>query len=224
MLTLLTDDAHNYLHAVAPNPKPFLLSLTSIFALLAPQARFVLPGSVGQDRPLPNFIRCLEGDGLTMESFIVLLGQLSRRSAVNGCPSAFNSLKGFEEYWWDVRSKSSAVGPMAIKIIRSSGVLGSKEGDVIDTFYCNLLDNPWIKEFCERSRKAMNTLSDVSLPLFNRIFMSDTQSPTYLKAIHLRLQFLQVYAFENPPQYFSAETLSLQTPYFVNTCLLQGLH
>ncbi|OQE41767.1 hypothetical protein PENCOP_c004G03149 [Penicillium coprophilum] len=214
MLTLLTDDAQNYLHAVAPNPKPFLLSLTSIFALLAPQARFVLLGSVGQDRPLPNFIRGLEGNGMTLESFIVLLGRLSRRSAINGCPSTFNSLEEFEEYWWDVRSKNSAVGPMAIKIIQSSGVLGSKEGDVIDTFYCNLLDNPEIKRFCERSRKAMHTLSDVSLPLFNRIFMSDTQSPTYLKAIHLRLQFLQVYAFENPPQYFSTETLSLQTPLF----------
>lgn len=59
ILTLLTDDAHSYLNALAPNPKPFLLSVTSILALLAPQARFVLLGSVGQDRPLPNFIEVL---------------------------------------------------------------------------------------------------------------------------------------------------------------------
>lgn len=126
----------------------------------------------------------------------------------------FNNLEEYQEYWWDVRTANSTVGPMAIKIIKNSAVLGSTEGSTIDAFYHSLLSDPEIKKFCEDSRKAMHTLSDVSLPLFNKIFMSDTQSPTYLKAIHLRLQFLQVYAFENPPQYFCAETLSLQTPLF----------
>lgn len=214
MLTLLMDDTHNYIHAVAPNPKPFLSSLTSIFALLAPQARFVLQGSTGQDRPLPNFIRGLESNGLTMKSFIVLLGRLSRRPATNDCPSAFSNLEEFEEYWLNLRISNSAVGPMAVEVVQNSGILGSKEGDAIDAFYYELLDNPEIKTFCESSRKAMETLSTASLPLFNRIFMSDAQSSTYLKAIHLRLQFLQVYAFENPPQYSSAEALHSQTPLF----------
>lgn len=214
MLTLLTDDTHNYLQAIAPNPKPFLLSLTSIFALLAPQARFVLLGSAGQDRPLPNFIRGLENNGMTMESFIVLLGRLSRRPVTDNFPSTFSTLEEFEEYWWNVRISNAAVGPMAVDIVQKSGILGSKEGDAIDAFYCDLLDNPEIKRFCEHSRKAMNTLNAASLPLFNRIFMSDSQSPIYLKAIHSRLQFLQVYAFENPPQYSSAETLHSQTPLF----------
>ncbi len=57
----------------------------------------------------------------------------------------------------------------------------------------------------------MQALDAAFLPLFNRIIVSDAQSPTYLKAVHLRLQFLQVYAFENPPQYLSAETLHSQT-------------
>ncbi|KAL4893572.1 hypothetical protein BDV59DRAFT_207683 [Aspergillus ambiguus] len=214
MLTLLIDDTHSYLHAVAPNPKPFLLSLASIFAVLAPQARFVLLGSTGQDWPLPNFIRGLERNDMTIESFIVLLGRLSERPATNGCPSAFSNLEEFEEHWWNVRINNSAVGPMAVKIIQNSGILGSKEGDPIDVFYYDLLGNPEIKKFCELSRKAMATLNATSLPLFNRIFMSDTQSSTYLRAIHLRLQFLQVYAFENPPQYSSWETLHSQTPLF----------
>lgn len=214
MLTLLTDDADNYLHAVAPNPKPFFASITGIFTLLAPQARFVLPGSVGQERPLPNFVTGLEGKGMTMDSFIVKLGQLSRQSVINDCSSAFDSLGEFEEHLGHVRRSNSAVGPMAVEIIQNSGVLGSTKGDAIDAVYCNLLDNPQIKEFCEHSRKAMHTLSDASLPLFDRIFMSDSQSPLYLKAIHLRLQFLQVYAFENPPQYLNMEILSLQTPLF----------
>ncbi|PLB54892.1 hypothetical protein P170DRAFT_460887 [Aspergillus steynii IBT 23096] len=214
LLTLLTDDTHNYLHVVAPNPKPFLFSLTSIFACLAPQARFLLLASVGQDRPLPNFIRGLESKGLTLESFIVLLGRLSRRTATIDCPSTFSNLDEFEEHWWNVRINNSAVGSMAVRIVQDSGILGSKEGDAINAFYCDLLLNPEIQEFCELSRKAMDTLSAASLPLFNKIFMSDTQSSTYLRAIHLRLQFLQVYAFENPPQYSSAETLHSQTPLF----------
>ena len=214
MLALLTDETHTYLHSVAPNLKPFLLSVTSILALLAPQARFVLPGSVGQDRPLPNFIRGLESNGLTMESFITLLGRLSRSTSNHVCPSTFTTLEEYEEYWSDVRTRNSAVGPMAVKIIKSSGIMGSTEGNAIDAFYKNLLGNPEIQMFCENSRKAMHTLSDVSLPLFNEILTSDPQSATYLKAIHLRLQFLQVYAFENPPQYFNAETLCLQTPLF----------
>ncbi|CAI7637487.1 unnamed protein product [Penicillium bialowiezense] len=214
MLTLLTDDTHDYLHAAAPNPKPLLLSVTSILAHLAPQARFVLSGSVGQDRPLPNFIRGLEGNGLTIETFIHLLSRQTRYTPNHICPSTFNTLEEYEEYWWDVRTSNSAVGPMAMEIIKSSGIMGSTEGNAIDTFYHNLLSNPEIKSFCEVSRKAMHTLSETSLPLFNKIFMSNTQSPKYLKAIHLRLQFLQVYAFENPPQYFNAETLRLQTPLF----------
>lgn len=176
MLNLLTDDAHSYLHAVAPNPKPFLLSVTSILALLAPQARFVLLGSVGQDRPLPNFISGLEGNGLTIESSIALLGRLSRRGVSNVCPSTFKNLEEYQEYWRDVWTTNSAVGPMAIKIIKSSGVMGSTEGSAIDAFYHNLLSNSEIKKFCEVSKKTMHTLSDVSLPLFNKIFMSDTLS------------------------------------------------
>lgn len=214
MLALLTDETHTYLHSVALNPKPFLLSVTSILALLAPQARFVLPGSVGQDRPLPNFVKGLESNGLSMESFITLLGRLSRSTPNHVCPSKFTTLEEYEEYWWDVRTSNSAMGPMAIEIIKSSGIMGSTEGNAIDSFYNHLLSNPEIQRFCEDSRNAMQTLSDVSLPLFNKILMSDPQPPTYLKAIHLRLQFLQIYAFENPPQYFNSETLSLQTPLF----------
>ncbi|KAJ5100414.1 hypothetical protein N7456_006466 [Penicillium angulare] len=214
MLSLLTDDPLNYLHAIAPNPKSFVVPLTKILAILAPQARFLLVGPVGQCRPLPNFVNGLESRKLSMESFIVMLGQKSRRAAINVCPSKFNNLEEFEEYWWDVRSRNFAVGPMAMEIVQNSGVLGSKDGGIIDKFYDHLLSNSDIQRFCDLSRDEMNTLSSASLPLFNQIFMSDPQSPTYLKAIHLRLQFLQVYAFENPPQYFSAETLQLQTPLF----------
>ncbi|KAL4960734.1 Zn(II)2Cys6 transcription factor [Aspergillus stella-maris] len=216
MLTLLMDETHNYLHAVAPNPKPFLLSLTSIFALLAPQARFVLFGRVGQDRPLPNFIRGLEGNGLTMESFIVMLGQLSGRPRIRSCPATFTNLDEFQECWSALRRRNSAVGPMAVRILQESGALGTIEGDAIDATYYNLLDNPEIKEFCERLREEMAALDKTSRPLFEEIFMSDSQgqSPIYLRALHLRLQFLQVYAFENPPQYVSAEALHRQTPLF----------
>ncbi|KAJ6021289.1 hypothetical protein N7540_006793 [Penicillium herquei] len=213
MLTLLTDKtAHHHLYALAPDPKPPLLLVAGILTHLAPQARFILHSTAGQDRPLPNFTRSLKNNDLSMESFVVLVGQLPRRSTTSDrVPSVFKNLEEFEEHWTDIRRRNSAVVSMGAKIVESSGVLGSKEEDVINNFYHDLLENPEIKTFCETSRKAMQDLDAAFLPLFNRIIVTDAQSPTYLKAVHLRLQFLQVYAFENPPQYFSAEALHSQT-------------
>lgn len=216
MLTLVTDEnAPQLLHALAPDPNPLLLSVVGILICLAPQARFLLHGTAGQDRPLPHFTRGLKNNDLSMESFMILLGQLPRRSATSDeIPSTFRNLEEFEEHWTSLRRRNLAVGSMGTKIVQSSGVLGSKEEDVIDNFYHHLLEDPEINRFCETSRQAMQAVDAAFLPLFNRIVMSGSDSPTFLKAVHLRLQFLQVYAFENPPQYLSAETLHAQTPLF----------
>jgi hypothetical protein len=64
---------------------------------------------------------------------------------------------------------------------------GSKNKDIFDSFYPDLLGSPRVREFYEGSRKVMEVLDVAFLPLFNKIMMSDTESLIYLRAIHLRL-------------------------------------
>ncbi|KAH9989884.1 hypothetical protein F4779DRAFT_259484 [Xylariaceae sp. FL0662B] len=216
LVTLLADgDASYDIGIFAPNPRPLLGAVADIFTHLAAQARTVLPGKVGRGRPLPNFAKQLRDKKLTMESFMVLLSQLPRSSTdIDRIPDVFNSLDEYEEYWIAAERRKTALGPIMMEIIATSGVFGSNAEVVIDNFYLNVLGHPRIIEFCERSRKTMQALDAAFLPLFNRIIMSNPGSPAYLRAIHLRLQYLGVYIFENPPQYLDVETIQSQTPFF----------
>jgi len=217
LLTLTTDqDAHDHVVKFAPNPKPVVGSVADVFTSLAPQARAVLRGRFGQSPPpLPNLMKGLKDRKQTLESFMVLLSQLPRSSPMSdGIPVAFSSLDEFEQFWIPFQRKQTAIGLIMQELIQVSKASGSKTKDILDNFYSDILGSPRIKEFCEGSRKVMEALDAAFLPLFNRIMMSDTESPVYLRAIHLRLQHLGLFIFEDPPAFLDMEMLQSRTPLF----------
>lgn len=100
-----------------------------------------------------------------------------------------------------------------LEIMQVSRTSQSKDKD-LESFYFDLLGSPRIREFCEGSRKVLEALNAGYLPLFNRIMMSNPDSPIYLRAIHVRLQCLAVYIFEDPPTFLDMELLQSRTPLF----------
>lgn len=216
LLYLLTDeDTDRLVDSLAPNPKPLLAAVADTFAPLATQARSVLSGRVGGDRPLPNLAKGLRDKKQTMESFMVLLSQLSRPSAAgDSIPAVFGSLDEFEECWAAIRHRQTSMASMLTDIMKSSGTMNAKDVDAIENFYRDILGSPQVQDYCENSRKVMQDLDAALLPLFNSIIMSDADSPTYLRAIHLRLQYLGVSLFEDPPMFLDVETVHARTPLF----------
>ncbi|KAE9373088.1 hypothetical protein N431DRAFT_438461 [Stipitochalara longipes BDJ] len=214
LLTLTTDQgADDRLVKFAPNPKPVIGSVADVFTYLAPQARVVLPGRLGKSPPpLPNLMKGLKDKKRTMESFLVLLSQLPRSSPTpDNIPVVFSSLDEFEQYWVPFQRKQIAIALIMQELIQASKASGTKDKD-IDSF--DLLGSSRVREFCEGSRKEMEALHAAFLPLFNRIMMSDIESPIYLRAIHLRLQHLGLYIFEDPPAFLDMELLKSLTPLF----------
>lgn len=114
LLLILTtdDDAHNNLAKFAPNPKPVLGSVADVFTYLAPQARAVLRGRLGQSPPpLPNLMKGLKDKKQTMESFLVLLSQLPESSStLDSIPANFTSLDEFEHFWTSFQRRQIAIG------------------------------------------------------------------------------------------------------------------
>lgn len=212
---LATTDGDRCLHTLAPNPKPLLSSVAEIFSILAPQARLVLRGRIGDSKPLPNFTRRLEEANQTLESFIVLLGQLPRPSAdLQRIPASFTTLDEFQDYWAATYWKQTSIGPVLIEIIRDSDLTDSIDEQDIENFFARFIADDRIIEFYEGTRTALRALDAAFLPLFNKIMLSDSRSPEYIKAIHLRLQYLGTYVLDNTPQYLHIDTLQAQTPLF----------
>ena len=216
LFTLLTDgDVDRNLGDLAPNPKPLIAAVAGIFNHLAQQGRTVLRNRFDDGPPLQGLAKRLSRKKHTMESFFGLLSQLSCSSAdIDRIPAAFNNLDEYEEYWIAVRSTHTAMLQIMAEAMRNSGVWGSQDEEFIKHFHVYLLSNDRIKAYSEDSQAVMRALDAAFLPLFNRIIMSDLQSPAYLKAVHLRLQFLQAYVFEDPPQFLNIETLRSRTPLF----------
>ena len=216
LLSLLTDqDSRRLIASVAPDPRPVLAVLAEIITYLAGQARFILRGTVGRSPMLPNLAKALKQKKHTMESFIVLSNQLKRSPVANrSIPNVFDSLSEFEEYWAAAITPFVEMGPVLLEIVKDSGILGSDDQSVINKYWKSLSSDPRVKNFCEVSLKQMHALNSAFLPLFDRIMMFGAESPDYLRALHLRLQYLSVYAFENPLQYYDPEILRAQTPIF----------
>lgn len=212
---LATADGDRCLHTLAPNPKPLISSVAEIFSVLAPQARVVLRGRIGDSKPLPNFTQRLQEANQTLESFIVLLGQLPRPSAdLQRIPARFTSLDEFQNYWATTYWKQTSIGPVLMDIIRTSGITESMDEQDIDNFFVHFIRDDRMTEFYEGTRAVLRALDAAFLPLFNKIMLSDSRSPEYIKAIHLRLQYLGTYVLDNTPQYIHIETLQAQTPLF----------
>ncbi|CAM1507654.1 Fc.00g072950.m01.CDS01 [Cosmosporella sp. VM-42] len=216
LLAILTDqDTCRHVAALAPNPKPLLGTVVDIFTHLLNQARLVFRGSSATGPPLPNFTRGLRHRKQSFESFIILISQLSTRStAADQVPAVFSSLDEFEEYWVVAQRERTAIGPLIMDVIRTSEILSSADQTGINKFWLLLTGDPRIKAFYEVSDKEMETLDAAFLPLFNQVIMSDSKSSAYLRAIHLRLQYLACQAFENPMHYHNLETLQAKTPLF----------
>jgi Fungal Zn(2)-Cys(6) binuclear cluster domain/Fungal specific transcription factor domain len=217
LLTLTTDpDAHDYVVKFAPNPMPVIGSIADVFTFLAAQARVLLCGRLGQSPPpLSNLMKGLKDKNRTMESFMVLLSQLPRSSPTpDHIPVVFTSLDEFEQFWIPFQRKQAGIGLMMQEVIHTLRESESKDSEMVESFYLEILGNPRINELCKDSRKVMEALDAAFLPLFNKIMMSDTRSPTYLRAIHLRLQHLGLYIFEDPAAFLDMEVLKSRTPLF----------
>lgn len=216
LLALLTDpDSSPKVSSLGPNPKPLLAVLSDIFTTLASQSRFVLRGRLGRSQVLPNFTQGLKDRKHTVESFFILASELHPKPASNGeIPAVFKTLDEFEDYWGVAQRSRFEIGPLMLDVIKDSGIMSSGDQEAIKRFWHSLTGDPRIMEFCEASTREMETLEAAFMPLFNRSIMSDPTSPEYLRAIHLRLHYLSVYAFENPTQYYNAELLHAQTSLF----------
>ncbi|KAI0385121.1 hypothetical protein F5Y04DRAFT_277187 [Hypomontagnella monticulosa] len=216
LLALLAEggDARFSIADLAPNPKPLINAIADVFGHLASQARSVLHGRFGQT-PLPNLTKALASRKETLESFMARLSQLPLSSTPSShIPATFDNLDQFDECWNIARRRQTSMMPITMEVMQTSWVKGSTDPKLIQNLYVELLGNPRIKEFCENSRKGLEALNTAFLPLFNRIMMSDPDSPTYLRAVHLRLQFLGVYVFEDTPQFINVEMVQARTPLF----------
>ncbi|KAF2147070.1 uncharacterized protein K452DRAFT_323293 [Aplosporella prunicola CBS 121167] len=214
---LTDDDADNYVANFAPNPRPILGAVADIFTNLTMQGRTIFRGRVGHDMPLPNLTKGLKNRKQTIESFMVLLSQLPRSRSIDRIPDVFNDLDEFEAYWLAARRRQTLIYPIMVEVMKATGfqraAWGSSDGSVINKFFLHLLDNQQVTEFCEASGKLIQALDTAFMPLFNKIIMSDPKSPTYLRAIHLRMQYLGV-MIDDPPQYVHVESVHARTPLF----------
>jgi hypothetical protein len=218
LLLILTtdDDAQNHVAKFAPNPLPVISSVADVFTYLAPQARLILRGKVGHSPPaLPNFLKGLKRQKQTMESFMVLLSQISKSSPIMDLiPISFTSLDEFEKVWVSFQREQTAMGLIMEELVHESKAFGSAAEDFSDTFHLRIIGDSRMRDFCEGSREVLKAFDRAFLPLFNKIMMSDPESTAYLRAIHLRLQHLGMYIFTNPPIFLDMELLQAQTPSF----------
>lgn len=210
LLACLTD-AHQ-IDTFAPDPRPLLGAAADIFVQLATQARTVLKDRLGGGSSLPHLEKGLRQKNQTMESFMVLLSLAPSPTATDQVSDVFNTLDEFEAFWVACRRRQINMIKIMADAIRS---LSIEDGLNFHNFPLALLGNAQIQEFCDNSRETMQALNAAFLPLFNKLIMSEpNDSPSYLRAIHLRLQYLGCYVFEDPPQYLSADRLLSRTPLF----------
>ncbi|QGA13506.1 hypothetical protein EYB26_001156 [Talaromyces marneffei] len=218
LLLILTtdDDTQNHVAKFAPNPLPVISSVADVFTYLAPQARLILRGKFGHSPPaLPNFLKGLKKQKQTMESFMVLLSQVSQSSPImDRIPTSFTSLDEFEQLWISFQREQTAIGLIMEEIIHETKTVGTTTEEFPDTFHLKIIGDFRIREFCAGSREVLEAFERAFLPLFDKIMMSDPESATYLRAIHLRLQHLGMYIFVNPPIFLDMELLQAQTPSF----------
>ena len=99
-------------------------------------------------------------------------------------------------------------------IIKTSGLTDSIDEQDMDKFFARFLHDDRMTEFYGGTRSVLQALDAAFLPLFNKIMLLDSRSPQYIKAIHLRLQYLGSYVLDHTPQYIHIDTLQAQTPLF----------
>lgn len=227
LLSLLTDEeAARQVASVAPNPKQLLGAVADVFTHLASQARTILRGRVGHGPSLPNLAKGLKQKKQTMDSFLVILSELGPAPAaisIDTIPDVFNTLDEFGQYWAATRRHHTALTKIMTDVMNDTDTISTNNEESISKFYAELLGNKRLRDFCDTSRKATHQLDTAFRPLFNRVLMGDPSSPDYIRAIHLRLQFLGMAVFEDPPQYLQVATLEARTPLFREYLTLASL-
>lgn len=216
LLLAIATDHDGRLDALAPNPKPILESVAEVFTPLVPQSRTILHGRIGQCRPLPNFADALKAQSQTIHSFTELVSRAPRfPAAVENVPAVFGTLEEFEEHWAVARHRQTILEAMLVETVQTSGVLDMTSVAEYQDFWLGLMESPKILKFCADSRSLIEALASAFEPLFNKIIMSDeVGSRSYLRAIHLRLQYFGTYVFGSPPKYLDIEALQAMTPEF----------
>ncbi|KAK1990968.1 hypothetical protein LX36DRAFT_591473 [Colletotrichum falcatum] len=216
LLAIVTDaDAPLHLSNLAPNPRPVIGAVAEVFNQLARQARTVFRGRILDGPPLPDFKRRLKDKKQTMESFLILLSQMKSDSAVESAvPPVFTSLGEFEQTWPIMRRHQAAVSSILEDAVRAADVNRSHDDDGVTQLHADLLGNSHIREYCATFKKAMDRLDAAFQPLFKNIFSSNIESPNYLRAILLRLEYLGVYIFSNAVSFLEVDSVLELQPLF----------
>ncbi|KAK1506753.1 hypothetical protein CTAM01_03085 [Colletotrichum tamarilloi] len=217
LLALVTDtDAHHRLADLAPNPMPVIGAVADVFNHLAKQARTVFRNRIRDGPPLPNLAKRLQSTNQTMETFMMLLNQTQSEAANSpeSYPDSFDTLEQFEQIWPAIRRHQAAMGAVMEDVFKTSGLRGADDDVTITKLHYELFGNPRIVSFCENFHKSMVKLNTGFQPLFNRIMHADVGSPTYLRAILLRIEFMGVYIFSNAPSFIEDASARALTPLY----------
>ncbi|OHE93956.1 hypothetical protein CORC01_10743 [Colletotrichum orchidophilum] len=217
LLAIVTDtDAHHRLADLAPNPRPVISAVADVFNHLAKQARTVFSGRISDGPPLPNLAKRLRSTKQTMETFMMLLSQTQSESAISpsSYPDAFDTLEEFEQVWPAMRRHQAAMGAIMEDVFKTCGLRSGDDAAMINKLHLEIFANPRIVDFCANFQKSMTKLNVAFQPLFNKIMQADLRSPTYLRAILLRIEFLGVYIFSNPPSFIDDQSARALTPLY----------
>jgi hypothetical protein len=207
------EQASRNIYNFAPNPRPVLQDVADVYMHLATQTKTILAGRIEKCSPLPNVAKGLRENNMTMESFINLLGHLNPGSAtLNRIPATFKDLCEFEEYWTAIRRRVMEIRPLIIDTTYSSDILSLDDEKQVGEKFPALLGNDQVRSFFEECRRIMRRMDTAFMPLFNKDKRLECSSPTYLRALQLRLQFLATYIFDNPPQYLHIESMHMLSP------------
>ncbi|KAH6685421.1 hypothetical protein F5X68DRAFT_20276 [Plectosphaerella plurivora] len=215
LLAIIVDDNQQHVDSFAPNPKPILSVVADIYSRLSVQARFVLGGRLGESRPLPHFTQGLRARRLTTDSFFLLVDKLMpSRVDLHNIPASFSTLDEFETYLIAAEQTARHMNSLIIDNFTTfwSSHPPANECSTVDGFWQSTGKDERIVEMSEYSRRVSKQLDDAFRPLFNSIVTSDVESPTYLRALNLRLQCFGARVFDDPLMFADYGRIAEQTP------------
>lgn len=214
LLTLIADEeSRPHVDSMSPDPRPPLGAIASVFSHLGPQARTILQGQLGQCTPLPHFTQGLKERHHTIETFAILASQLApKMTLLDQIPIAFQSLDDAAEYVAAAQQRQYRLGGIMMAVVQDSGVLAMADKDAIDAFWAGLAQHPRITQFCAETRRLSRALTNAFQPMFIDTVLSDGNPDSVAKALHLRLQCLDLEIFEDPAQHVDLDLLEAQTP------------
>lgn len=104
---------------------------------------------------------------------------------------------------------------MLVETVQTSGVLETTSLSENEDFWVRLLEDPNIRKFCVETQSIMEAIALASDSLFKKTIMSEqVGSRSYLRAIHLRLQYFSIHIFADPAKILDYEVLQARTPLF----------